>query len=98
MNFEKPEKAEYWKNEKQIAGDIIIYTCVAKTTIILGTVPEIWGEKGFFVILGNFLSFNTLPPNNLVNQNFEKKKKASGNAIILNNKKNTIKWCMLTQI
>ena len=34
-----------------------------------------------FVILGHFLPYN--PPNNLVNENFEKMTKASEDAIIL---------------
>ena len=38
-------------------------------------------ETEFFVILGNFLSFD--PPHNPKNQNFEKIKKASGDVTIL---------------
>ena len=57
------------------------YTCVPKTTIIWGRVPEIQSETEFFDILGHFLPF--YPPNNLENQNFEKMKTASGDVIIL---------------
>ena len=39
------------------------------------------GETEFFVILGHFLPFT--PSNNTKNQNFEKMKKVSGDAIIL---------------
>ena len=42
MNFEKPEKSEFWKNEKKKFLEILsFYTFVPKATIIGGTVPEI---------------------------------------------------------
>ena len=44
-----------------------------KTTIIWGVVPEIARQTEFFAILDNFLPF--YPPNNLENQNFEKRGK-----------------------
>ena len=40
-------------------------------------------DTDFFVILRHFLPFNPLHPNNPENQNFEKIKKAFGDAIIL---------------
>ena len=58
------------------------YTCVSKTTIIWGTVPEIWSETDrSFYHLGQFLSFYL--SDNPENRNFEKKEKASGDVIIL---------------
>ena len=80
MNFEKPEKSEFWKNK--ILEISSFYTCVLKATIIWGTVPEIQSETEFFVILDLFLHFYS-PHNNPENQNFEKIK-ASGNDIIFN--------------
>ena len=84
MNCEKPKKSEFWKNEKKIAGDIYHFTCVPKTTTIWGTVPEIWSETDFLVILGLFCTLTPSPPKNAENQNFEKLKKESGDVIILN--------------
>ena len=34
MNFEKPEKSAFWKNEKKLLEILSFYTCVPKTTII----------------------------------------------------------------
>ena len=45
MNFEKPEKSEFWKNEKKLLEISSFYTCVPKTTIIWRTVPEICSEN-----------------------------------------------------
>ena len=73
MNFEKPPK--------KLLEISSFYTCVPKTIIICGTVPEIQGETSFFVILGHFLPFD--PPKNPKNQNFEKNKKKPGDIIIL---------------
>ena len=55
MNFEKPEKSEFWKNEKKLL-ETLFYTCVPKTTTISGTVPEIQSETECFVILGHFFA------------------------------------------
>ena len=39
--LKKPEKLEFWKNEKKILLEISsFYTCVSKATIIWSTVPE----------------------------------------------------------
>ena len=80
----KPQKLRILKKLKKSAGDIIILhkcTCVPKTTIIWGTVPEIRSETEFFSF---FCPFTTPLPNNPENQNFEKIRKASEDAIILN--------------
>ena len=58
------------------------YTCVPKTTIIRGTVPEIRSETDrIFCHFGPF--FALLPPNNPQNQNFEKMKKKTVYVFIL---------------
>ena len=48
QNFEK------WTTSLEISS---FYTCVPKTTIIWGTVPEILSETEFFAILGHILPF-----------------------------------------
>ena len=97
MNFEKNEKSEFWKNEKKIAGDIIIVHMCTKNHnhIIWGTVPEIWGETKIFGHFGPlFALYSFTPPNNPKNQNFEKMKEAPGDVIILNlcNKKHQMMY------
>ena len=83
MNFEKPEKSEFWKNEKKLLD--IFYTWVPKTTIIWGTYPEIRNEMIFFHFRPFFTLYPSPPlPYNPENQNFEKMKKTSGDVIILN--------------
>ena len=62
--------------------DISFYTCVPKTTIMWGTVPEIRNETdGNLCHFGPF--FALLHPDNPKNQNLEKMKKWSGDVIIL---------------
>ena len=39
--FEKLEKSEFWKNEKKLLKISSFYTCVPKTIIIWGPVPEV---------------------------------------------------------
>ena len=82
MNFEKPGKSDFWKNEKNY-WRYHHFTRVPKNTIIWRTVPEIRSETEFFLILGYFLPCCP-PPNNPENQNLEKMKKSSGDVIILN--------------
>ena len=53
MNSEKPEKSEFWENEKN-CWKYHHFTRVPKTTIIWNTVPEIQSET---VILSYFLPF-----------------------------------------
>ena len=58
MNFENQKKTtEIWENEKLLLEMPLFHICVLKTTFIWGTVPEIWSETEFFVILGHFLPF-----------------------------------------
>ena len=77
QNNEKTLKK--WKNLLEISS---FYTSVSKTTIIWGTVPEIWSETDrIFVILGHFLPL--YPPKNQKNQNFKTMKKVSWYIITL---------------
>ena len=80
---------ELWKTQKirilkkKMLEILSFYTCVPKTTIIWGTVPEIQSETEFFVILDHFLPSYPLL-NKPENRNFEKMKKASWDVTILN--------------
>ena len=56
------------------------YTYVPKITIIRCTVSEIWNETEFFIILGHFLTFFPMDPEN---QNFGKMKNKPADIIIL---------------
>ena len=58
MNFEKSEKSESRKNEKNCWLYNHFTHVYQKTTIIWGTAPEIRSEISFFVILGHFLPFH----------------------------------------
>ena len=58
MNFEKPKKSEFWKNEKNLPEISSFYKCVPRTTIIWGAVPEIWSETYFY----HFGPFFAPPP------------------------------------
>ena len=76
MNFEKPEKSEFWKNEKKKKKMLEIssfYPCVPKDRIFLS----------FWAI---FCRLTLHLPNNPENQNFEMKK-AFVDVINLCNKK-----------
>ena len=57
MNFEKPEKAKFWKNEKKMLEISSFYILH-----MWGTVPEIQSETKIFVILGHFLPFKPEKP------------------------------------
>ena len=72
------------KNWKDLLKKSSFYTCVPKSTIIWGTVPEIRSEKTFLSFWAIFCSFNPLPLNNPENQSFEEMKEAFGDVIILN--------------
>ena len=70
----KTPKNQNFEKMKKLLEISSFYTCVPKTTIIWGMVPEIWSEAGrSFCLLGYFLPF--YPSNNPENQNFEKTKK-----------------------
>ena len=65
------------------------YTCVSKTTIIQGMVPEVWSEtyRIFLSFWAIFCPSTLLPPipspYNPENQNFKKPNEVSGDVIIL---------------
>ena len=89
MNFEKPKKSEFWINETKLLEISSFYTCVPKTTIIWGTVPEIWSETIFLSFWTVFCPFTPLlPPNSPKNENIKKMKK----------KKNTWRYHHFTQL
>ena len=65
MNFEKPKKSEFWKNETTFFWRYHFTPCVPKTTIIWGTVLEIQSETKFFWHFGSFFALyppTPLPP------------------------------------
>ena len=81
----KTQKIKLLKKLKKMLEISSFYTCVPKTIIIWGTVPEIWSVTEFFLSFwAIFCPLNPLNSNNAENQNFEKMKKASGEIIILN--------------
>ena len=86
LKNQKNQTFEKMKKKKKKNLEISSFdTCVPKTAIIWGTVPEIQSETEPFVTLGHFIALLTpSTPNNPDNQNFEKLKKASGDVIILN--------------
>ena len=77
------KKQNFEKMKKKVLEISSFYTCVLKTTIIWGKVPEIWSETEFFCHFGSFFALFPPSPNNPENQNFEKMRKASGDIIIL---------------
>ena len=82
MNFEKPEKSEFWKTEQKIAGDIILQMCTKKHNHMR---YSSWDTKWGKLFLSFWAIFYPPPfPNIPENQNFQKMKKASGDIIILN--------------
>ena len=85
LNFEKPEKLEFWKNEKNLLEISSFYKCVPRTTIIWGTVPEIQNETNLFCHFGPFFALYHPPPNLTTQKTkiLKKMKKASENVIIL---------------
>ena len=56
--LKNPKSQNFEKIKKKIL-EISFHTCVPKTTIIWGTVPEIRSETELFAILGHFLPFYT---------------------------------------
>ena len=103
--LKNPKNQNFWKMKK-IAGDIInLHMCTKNHNHMRYSSWQTKWDK-FLVILGHFSPFNT-PSSPPPQQPRPRKPKfwkiensICGNVIILNlcNKKNTIKWCMLTQI
>ena len=83
-NFEKPKKSEFWKNEKKEKNRDMIFRMCTKNHNQVQSLR--YGVTHFFVIEGHFLPLTPSPsPSNISQyQNFEKKKKPSGDVIILN--------------
>ena len=78
-------KNQTFEKMKKIAGDIIIFhMCTKNHSHLMYSSWDTKWDRIFFVILGHFCPFNSLPPNNRENQNFEETKKAFGDVIILN--------------
>ena len=100
MNFEKVEKSDFRKNEKN-CWIYHHFTHVYQKPKSY-EVQFLWYEvrRKFLAFWAIFCLFNCLHPNNAEKQNFEEMKKAFGDVIILNlcTKKNMIIWFMLTQI
>ena len=100
MNFEALEKPEVWKNEKKLLEMSSFYTCVAKTTIIWGTLPKIRSETIFFCHFGSF--FTLYHPCPLTTQKTKTLKKWNNHLEMSSFEtcatKNTIKWSMLIHI
>ena len=92
MNFEKPEKSEFWRNGKKKCWRYHDFTHVYQKPQSYEVQFLRYRVKHvFFVILGHFLPF--YPPRHLTTQKtkiLKKWKKAPGDVIILNlcNKKN----------
>ena len=88
MNFEKPEKLEFWKNEKKKkkCWRYHYFTHVnQKPQSYKVQFLRYRVRQNLLLFWAIFCSFTLSPsPNNPENQNFEKMKKASGDAIILN--------------
>ena len=85
MNFKKPEKSEFSKNEKKIARDIIIlHTCTKNHNHMRWSSWDT-ERQNFWSFWAIFYPFNppSPSPNNPDNQNFEKIKKAPGDVITL---------------
>ena len=96
----KAQKIKLLIKWKKIAGNIIILQMCTKKHNHMSY--RSWEREWdiMFFIWAIFCSFNPLAPsNNPEIQNSEKMKKASGDVIIFNLwTKDTIIWCMLTQI
>ena len=74
----KNQKNHYFEKWKKLQEISSFYACVPKITIIWYMVPEIWSEAGIiFCHFGPYFALLPPPtsPNDLKNQNFEKRKK-----------------------
>ena len=78
LKTQKIRSLKKWKNLLEMSS---FYTSILKTTIIWGTVPEIWSERQFFLILDHFLPFD--PTKKPKNQTFWTHKRTPGDIIIL---------------
>ena len=103
MNFQKPEKSEFWKNEKILLEMSSFYTCTKNHNHMRYSSWDTEGKNfvwSFWVIFCP-LSQPPIPPNNPENQNFEKKwtKHLEMSSLKLAQQKTRPnKWCMIIQI
>ena len=84
MNFEKPKKLELCKNEKNIAGDIILHMCIKNHKHMRYSSWDTEWDKLFLSFWAIFCPLTPPSSNNPENQNFEKMKKTSWDVIMLN--------------
>ena len=56
LKTQKIKILKKWKKLREISS---FYTCVPKTTIIWGTVPEIWSERNNFLFWAIFCTFTS---------------------------------------
>ena len=84
MNFEKPEKSDFWKNEKNCWRYHHFTYLYQKPQSYEVQFLRYGVKHNFLSFWAIFWPFNPLPPNNPEKQNFEKMKKVSGDVIILN--------------
>ena len=99
MNFEKPEKSEFWKMKRKLLEMSSFYTCAPKATIMKYSSWDKELDKKFLSFWAIFCPFI---PHPLTTQKIKILKKWKKNLQISSFQtcatKNTIIWCMLTQI
>ena len=83
MNFGKPEKSDFWKNEK-ICWRYHFTQVYQKPQSYEVQFLRSKVRQNFLLFCAIFCPFNPLPPNNLENQSFEEMKKTFGEVIISN--------------
>ena len=83
MNFGKPEKSDFWKNEK-ICWRYHFTQVYEKPQPYEVQFLRSKVRQNFLLFCAIFCPFNSLPPNNLENQSFEEMKKTFGEVIISN--------------
>ena len=94
----KPKKSEFWKNEKKLLEISSFYTCVPKSTIVWGTVPEIQSDTDrIFWHFGSLFPFYPLTTQKI--KTLKKCKKCPEMSSFYSYvPKITIIWCMLSEI
>ena len=94
QDFESMKKNKI-KKKKHL--QISFYSSVPHVTVVWCMIPEIWSlTDRIFCHFGLFFAF--LPPNNLENQNFEKKKSMELSSFHTFVPKIVIRWCMVLEI